>query len=130
MIRRPPRSTLFPYTTLFRSGKRAPALDVPHAGPALPGAAAVLGSGELELFAQHPQEGGSLRRSARDRPAIDSKSNGHEDLPGLVLTCYIGGTWPCSPTLTRGAASVPSGWRCALTKTGAPGLSSLRSEGV
>src|SRR3712207_7439768 len=27
MIRRPPRSTLFPYTTLFRS------LDVPHAHP-------------------------------------------------------------------------------------------------
>src|SRR3712207_8937694 len=27
MIRRPPRSTLFPYTTLFRSGK-----DVDHAG--------------------------------------------------------------------------------------------------
>src|SRR5687767_15541555 len=25
MIRRPPRSTLFPYTTLFRSGGRAPA---------------------------------------------------------------------------------------------------------
>src|SRR2546427_10139056 len=25
MIRRPPRSTLFPYTTLFRSGRRAPA---------------------------------------------------------------------------------------------------------
>src|SRR5256885_16378081 len=25
MIRRPPRSTLFPYTTLFRSRKRAPA---------------------------------------------------------------------------------------------------------
>src|SRR6516225_10786251 len=25
MIRRPPRSTLFPYTTLFRSGIRAPA---------------------------------------------------------------------------------------------------------
>src|SRR3712207_7194681 len=25
MIRRPPRSTLFPYTTLFRSGKRSPA---------------------------------------------------------------------------------------------------------
>src|SRR5256885_12344580 len=27
MIRRPPRSTLFPYTTLFRSGPRAP---LPH----------------------------------------------------------------------------------------------------
>src|SRR3712207_6977087 len=31
MIRRPPRSTLFPYTTLFRSAHRAPAL---HAQPA------------------------------------------------------------------------------------------------
>src|SRR5438445_7343426 len=29
MIRRPPRSTLFPYTTLFRSGRpRVPAVDV------------------------------------------------------------------------------------------------------
>src|SRR2546427_3219351 len=26
MIRRPPRSTLFPYTTLFRSGTRGPAV--------------------------------------------------------------------------------------------------------
>src|SRR2546430_9949720 len=42
MIRRPPRSTLFPYTTLFRSivGEkkdaegRAPASDVGRAGPA------------------------------------------------------------------------------------------------
>src|SRR3712207_8937487 len=32
MIRRPPRSTLFPYTTLFRSGERREAL-----GDALPG---------------------------------------------------------------------------------------------
>src|SRR5688572_31752687 len=27
MIRRPPRSTLFPYTTLFRSGRRVQQLD-------------------------------------------------------------------------------------------------------
>src|SRR2546430_10398103 len=27
MIRRPPRSTLFPYTTLFRSARELPALD-------------------------------------------------------------------------------------------------------
>src|SRR5258705_9512955 len=27
MIRRPPRSTLFPYTTLFRSGKQVHAID-------------------------------------------------------------------------------------------------------
>src|SRR3712207_7409763 len=33
MIRRPPRSTLFPYTTLFRSGG---GLRVPHGGPRPP----------------------------------------------------------------------------------------------
>src|SRR2546426_8372653 len=33
MIRRPPRSTLFPYTTLFRSHHPVPCLrHVPHAG--------------------------------------------------------------------------------------------------
>src|SRR5256885_7973627 len=32
MIRRPPRSTLFPYTTLFRSGSRR-GVGVPHAAP-------------------------------------------------------------------------------------------------
>src|SRR2546427_7509674 len=38
MIRRPPRSTLFPYTTLFRSASAAAAgdRDLPHGGPAGP----------------------------------------------------------------------------------------------
>src|SRR3989475_3992809 len=31
MIRRPPRSTLFPYTTLFRSPRRVRLLDLAHA---------------------------------------------------------------------------------------------------
>src|SRR3712207_7437592 len=36
MIRRPPRSTLFPYTTLFRSLKRGPRAPVePPPGPKL-----------------------------------------------------------------------------------------------
>src|SRR4030043_1670798 len=35
MIRRPPRSTLFPYTTLFRSQEPLPAHVVHHAFPAL-----------------------------------------------------------------------------------------------
>src|SRR3712207_8437522 len=36
MIRRPPRSTLFPYTTLFRSARRQDArLEVAHERPAL-----------------------------------------------------------------------------------------------
>src|SRR2546425_9615733 len=33
MIRRPPRSTLFPYTTLFRSDKRTPLLSEDKIGP-------------------------------------------------------------------------------------------------
>src|SRR3712207_7773203 len=33
MIRRPPRSTLFPYTTLFRSLERVAAVDEEGAGP-------------------------------------------------------------------------------------------------
>src|SRR5256885_2951579 len=41
MIRRPPRSTLFPYTTLFRS--RALRRRVPRGGCALPRARASLG---------------------------------------------------------------------------------------
>src|SRR2546426_5075281 len=32
MIRRPPRSTLFPYTTLFRSGRCGPFLSPPASG--------------------------------------------------------------------------------------------------
>src|SRR2546426_2373096 len=36
MIRRPPRSTLFPYTTLFRSGKSRPQAHLP-AGISKPG---------------------------------------------------------------------------------------------
>src|SRR3712207_8820325 len=41
MIRRPPRSTLFPYTTLFRSGRADPrhAMGDPHC-PSLPPATA------------------------------------------------------------------------------------------
>src|SRR2546430_16665285 len=35
MIRRPPRSTLFPYTTLFRSGLRSPWLVVSDGAPGL-----------------------------------------------------------------------------------------------
>src|SRR3712207_8576850 len=35
MIRRPPRSTLFPYTTLFRSGERADGARLAHLGPHL-----------------------------------------------------------------------------------------------
>src|SRR3712207_7282495 len=37
MIRRPPRSTLFPYTTLFRSDPVGPAFFAPSSCTAIPG---------------------------------------------------------------------------------------------
>src|SRR3989442_6445381 len=52
MIRRPPRSTLFPYTTLFRS--RPPRVS---AGPRAHGAALRLGGpGDLQRSEEHTSE--------------------------------------------------------------------------
>src|SRR3712207_6992744 len=62
MIRRPPRSTLFPYTTLFRSdGRQPPCGDLPCPG------------GEIRGEAQPAQA--KRRVGLRDRPA-ESKSPG------------------------------------------------------
>src|SRR6266478_9169141 len=45
MMRRPPRSTLFPYTTLFRSGRPDPLAEGPPAESTRgPGLAALLGA--------------------------------------------------------------------------------------
>src|SRR2546425_7236162 len=56
MIRRPPRSTLFPYTTLFRSG-------VPHQGRLGPGR-------HHEPRPVYALVRGAGRRRARDRPEV------------------------------------------------------------
>src|SRR3712207_7388930 len=64
MIRRPPRSTLFPYTTLFRSGGKVD-LPSPQARPCLDGEGfpqRIRGGtlaelyGDLDLLAPDPQE--------------------------------------------------------------------------
>src|SRR5687768_18153273 len=55
MIRRPPRSTLFPYTTLFRSAQ--PGVDR-HGDPLPPGVLARLGTARL-------RQGGQDRKSTR-----------------------------------------------------------------
>src|SRR2546422_1320324 len=44
MIRRPPRSTLFPYTTLFRSRSRSIRAGTPLTGPWPPAASSSSGS--------------------------------------------------------------------------------------
>src|SRR3989449_1224541 len=50
MIRRPPRSTLFPYTTLFRSGHRGPRPPPPFGGAPIQEHVngVVVGEGSLE----------------------------------------------------------------------------------
>src|SRR2546430_16915551 len=53
MIRRPPRSTLFPYTTLFRSPSADPSRHLDHAGGQPTGRAAAVAN---------------ALRGARDRP--------------------------------------------------------------
>src|SRR3712207_7768997 len=63
MIPRPPRSTLFPYTTLFRSG----ALGVQRAGRLRTGLAGSLG---VDLSERHRGDGLGLRHLGR----LDRKS--------------------------------------------------------
>src|SRR5690348_18033348 len=63
MLRPPPRSTLFPYTTLFRSGRRG--LDRQHflaGGPA--GARRLRGVRIVQVGAARPDEGGVNRAGA------------------------------------------------------------------
>src|SRR2546422_7033841 len=70
MIRRPPRSTLFPYTTLFRSiGRR-------HVQVVAGEEASLDGLGVVVLEAQHPLLGGSLRGPlAEDRKSTRLNSS-------------------------------------------------------
>src|SRR3712207_9347412 len=49
MIRRPPRSTLFPYTTLFRSGRMSLGTALTFFGPGAIIASLTIGSGETVL---------------------------------------------------------------------------------
>src|SRR2546422_11651139 len=74
MIRRPPRSTLFPYTTLFRSQRQSHSV--------------------LERGVGNPLS--VLRRAARLVGAESERSQPRDDLLGLVLgrglpTCFLRG---------------------------------------
>src|SRR3712207_7413262 len=69
MIRRPPRSTLFPYTTLFRSAVEGRGLVrvlavAQHVG-ALPAAADPVGEAALVVRAEHVAHPGGDRKSTR-----------------------------------------------------------------
>src|SRR2546421_3708233 len=66
MIRRPPRSTLFPYTTLFRSGRRDVALRQPDA----------IIDRRHRAAAEHPARQ-KLGRADRRRPSFCLRSEEH-----------------------------------------------------
>src|SRR5258705_7313838 len=79
MIRRPPRSTLFPYTTLFRSGEihavsPFSAITVLHAGPVFALAAVTEDPGERQVVSL------GIRGLQRVEPGGPS----HEGLAGSV----------------------------------------------
>src|SRR3989449_1146606 len=86
MIRRPPRSTLFPYTTLFRSrarervdsGRVAPGTGAPARGPHRPGTA---------LPVRHARSGGGEGH----RVALQGRSEEHtsELQSRLHLVCRL-----------------------------------------
>src|SRR2546428_9616648 len=72
MIRRPPRSTLFPYTTLFRSQRQLHAELIPHAGDHLRGDERV--SAEIEKAVQVISRVREDRKSTRLNSSHDQIS--------------------------------------------------------
>src|SRR2546425_8130899 len=83
MIRRPPRSTLFPYTTLFRSiGGLA---DDSHVGPRV----------RASDLARHHQAGvdadpdGDLDAALGEQPAIESGNRSEEHTSELQSLAYL-----------------------------------------
>src|SRR3974377_2023098 len=73
-----------------------------HARAAQAGAAAELGAGELEPFADHPQQRRSRRSVARRRLAVHSEIDAHR----FLLTCSTGEGPAASPPLIVIAAAV------------------------
>src|SRR2546422_4214900 len=68
MIRRPPRSTLFPYTTLFRSG-------VVRRRGVQAGTSRAVGAGPTRAFAAYDQMADGLDRVHRDRKSTRLNSS-------------------------------------------------------
>src|SRR3712207_7350927 len=90
MIRRPPRSTLFPYTTLFRSDGRSGSAQT----TAAPGPAADAGAFSTRRL--KPELRGALRQPVPERPGVapedrdlDRKSTRLNSSPRQYLVCRL-----------------------------------------
>src|SRR2546430_9664918 len=73
MIRRPPRSTLFPYTTLFRSHRHAFALQAEAASRLRALGHLHLGLGAVD--GRHVERAAERRRSEEHTSELQSQSN-------------------------------------------------------
>src|SRR3712207_8313228 len=74
MIRRPPRSTLFPYTTLFRSGVRA---HEAHRDAHRRRLACTVGAAEPEHRAGRDREGHPLEHPVAGEALVQPRSEEH-----------------------------------------------------
>src|SRR5256885_585545 len=84
MIRRPPRSTLFPYTTLFRSGAGAARRSARQTGGVLFSAAIQPDSQQLPLHLHGPRaRHGEIRRPAVSRAMEPRRQWDFEFLEGF-----------------------------------------------
>src|SRR2546430_4336316 len=72
MIRRPPRSTLFPYTTLFRSMNSIPTRATAHREGMCRWTLDAQISGDVQLARQH---NGTTKRSEEHTSELQSQSN-------------------------------------------------------
>src|SRR6266487_2598173 len=79
MIRRPPRSTLFPYTTLFRStkGHGGRALRHPEGLPRLP----VVDRKSTRLNSSHPSISYAVFCLKKKNPAVEPRAGDHRVRP-------------------------------------------------
>src|SRR3712207_8064908 len=73
MIRRPPRSTLFPYTTLFRSGPRRLRPRLPCRGSPVPGGAVERGGPVHGVRSGARPRGNAWERSEEHTSELQSR---------------------------------------------------------
>src|SRR2546429_7233002 len=86
MIRRPPRSTLFPYTTLFRSRRRFGRVQ-PRETP--DGNAARLPPTRIPARHRRGRNRGASRRTGGNRAALRSEEHTSELQSRLHLVCRL-----------------------------------------
>src|SRR5256884_4140587 len=131
MIRRPPRSTLFPYTTLFRSHLRARVGTAARVEPAA-GAGAPLRSGQRVGARLLPDRSRELARGAepgRVKPVVRRRALLVG--VGLLVAVLVGGRWLALETAERAwGASLPGGSAYLTTRDFARLVSGLLLVGA